>query len=42
MSTPLVVVGAGGFGRDTLDVVEAVNAVTTRFEILGVLDDDPI
>ncbi len=41
MSTPLVVVGAGGFGRETLDVVEAVNRLTPAFDVLGVLDDAP-
>lgn len=39
----LVVVGAGGFGREVLDVVEAVNAsgAEPAFELLGVLDDGP-
>lgn len=43
MTTPLVVVGAGGFGRETLDVVEAVNAASSSdsFDVLGVLDDAP-
>lgn len=43
MTTPLVVVGVGGFGRETLDVVEAVNEAsdTLVFEILGVLDSSP-
>jgi len=43
MSTPLVVVGAGGFGRETLDVVESINRCSPnpRFEILGVVDDSP-
>lgn len=40
MTVPLVVVGGGGFGRETLDVAEAVNAADPgRFDILGVLDD---
>ena len=40
---PLVVVGAGGFGRETLDVVAALNAQNKRpvFELLGVIDADP-
>ena len=39
----LVVVGAGGFGRETLDVVEAVNRSlpSPMFEVLGVLDSSP-
>ncbi|RBY74810.1 acetyltransferase [Blastococcus sp. TF02-09] len=41
--TPLVVIGAGGFGREALDVVEAVNAGDSRprFDVRGVLDDAP-
>jgi sugar O-acyltransferase (sialic acid O-acetyltransferase NeuD family) len=38
--TPLVIVGAGGFGREVLDIVEAMNAVEPTFEILGFLDDE--
>ncbi len=43
MTRPLVVVGAGGFGRETLDVVDAINAVSSAraFEVVGVLDDAP-
>lgn len=43
MSRPIVVVGAGGFGRETLDVIEAVNAAAPEppWAVLGVLDDDP-
>jgi len=37
--TRLVIVGAGGFARETLDVVEALNAVEHRWEFLGFLDD---
>jgi sugar O-acyltransferase (sialic acid O-acetyltransferase NeuD family) len=37
--TPLVVVGAGGHGRELLDVVAAVNAVRPTYRLLGVLDD---
>jgi sugar O-acyltransferase (sialic acid O-acetyltransferase NeuD family) len=36
---PLVVVGAGGHGREMLDIVEAVNRVSVTFELLGVIDD---
>lgn len=38
---PLVVVGAGGFGRETIDVIFAINKVTPTFDLLGVLDDSP-
>lgn len=43
MAERIVVVGAGGFGRETLDVIEAVNAASTSpvWEIVGVLDDAP-
>jgi len=41
MTEDLVIVGGGGFGRETLDVVEAINAGGPRFRILGVVDDHP-
>jgi sugar O-acyltransferase (sialic acid O-acetyltransferase NeuD family) len=43
VTTPVVVVGAGGFGRETLDVIEAVNrhSPTPVFEVLGVVDSHP-
>lgn len=35
--------GAGGHGRELLDVIEATNAFgTTEFEVLGVLDDGDV
>ena len=36
---PLVIVGAGGFGRETLDAVEAMNRVERVWDFLGFLDD---
>ncbi|TWE12018.1 NeuD/PglB/VioB family sugar acetyltransferase [Rudaeicoccus suwonensis] len=41
MTTPLVVVGCGGFGREVCSIVAAINAVQPTFELLGVLDDAP-
>ena len=43
MSESLIIVGAGGFGRETLDVVEAVNRAGEHpaFTVVGVLDDAP-
>lgn len=43
MSVRLVIVGAGGFGRESLDVAEAMNSASTMdiFDIVGVLDDNP-
>jgi len=40
--TPLVIVGAGGFGREVLDVVQAINLRMLTFEFLGFLDDGPV
>lgn len=37
--TPLVIIGAGGHGRELLDVVEALNTCRPMFEMLGFLDD---
>jgi len=37
--TKLVIVGSGGFAREVLDVVEAINGVEQRWEFLGFLDD---
>lgn len=43
MAEPLIVVGAGGFGRETLDVIEAVNASGDEpaWTLLGVVDEAP-
>jgi sugar O-acyltransferase (sialic acid O-acetyltransferase NeuD family) len=38
---PLVVIGSGGFGRETVEAVRAVNAVRPTWDLLGFLDDDP-
>jgi len=37
----VVIIGAGGFGREVLDVFLAENEVSKRWEILGFVDDDP-
>jgi sugar O-acyltransferase (sialic acid O-acetyltransferase NeuD family) len=37
----LVVVGAGGFGRETVDAVLAMNAHGASWRLLGYLDDNP-
>lgn len=36
---PLVILGAGGHGRELLDIVEAINAKDSRYKFLGFLDD---
>jgi sugar O-acyltransferase (sialic acid O-acetyltransferase NeuD family) len=38
---PLVLVGSGGFGRETAELVRAINATAPTWELLGFLDDDP-
>ncbi|MEV7966775.1 acetyltransferase [Sphaerisporangium sp. NPDC088356] len=39
--TPLLIVGAGGFARETAQAVEAINDISPTWELLGYLDDDP-
>ncbi|WP_147916081.1 NeuD/PglB/VioB family sugar acetyltransferase [Ruania zhangjianzhongii] len=38
---PLVIVGAGGFGREVVEIVRAVNRVRPSWRLLGVADDAP-
>lgn len=37
----LLLVGAGGFGREAAEAVRAANAVRPAWKLLGFLDDDP-
>lgn len=37
----LVLVGAGGFGRETAEAVRALNRAGAAWRLLGYLDDDP-
>lgn len=37
---PLLIVGAGGLGRETLEAVRALNAVHPTWSVAGFLDDD--
>lgn len=39
MPESLVVVGAGGLGRETVEAVRAINAVRATWDLLGYLDD---
>ena len=43
MTSPrsLVLVGAGGFARETVEVVAAINARREQWKLLGFVDDDP-
>ncbi|QHI72081.1 NeuD/PglB/VioB family sugar acetyltransferase [Aminipila terrae] len=36
----LVIIGAGGFGREVADTVRRINAVSSTYEIIGFVDDD--
>lgn len=38
----LVIIGAGGHGRETLDIVEAINAHQPTWRFLGFLDDGTV
>ena len=38
---PLVIVGAGGFGREVLELIRSINAASPAFDVLGFLDDGP-
>jgi sugar O-acyltransferase (sialic acid O-acetyltransferase NeuD family) len=38
---PLLLVGAGGFARETLELVRAINRVAPTWRVLGLLDDNP-
>ena len=36
---PLVIVGAGGFGREVLDIVDDFNRVEPTYDVVGFVDD---
>lgn len=38
---PLLLIGAGGFARETVELVRAINLEAPTWELLGLLDDDP-
>lgn len=37
----LVIIGCGGFGRETADVVDAINRASPTWNLLGFVDDAP-
>lgn len=41
MRRPLVLVGTGGLGRETAELVRAIDRVAPTWELIGFLDDDP-
>jgi sugar O-acyltransferase (sialic acid O-acetyltransferase NeuD family) len=38
---PLLIIGAGGFGRETAEAVRAVNQAQPGWDLIGFLDDNP-
>ena len=38
--TDVIIVGAGGFGRETLMMIEEINAVRPQWNVLGFIDDN--
>lgn len=42
-AVPIVILGAGGFGREAADVVESVNAASgqPQWNLIGIVDDAP-
>lgn len=38
-TVPIVIVGAGGFGREVLDIIEAINSVEKTWDFGGFIDD---
>lgn len=40
MATPVLIIGAGGFARETAEAVRAVHAKDGSLELMGFLDDD--
>lgn len=40
--TPLVIIGAGGFGREVFDLVRDINGCAPTFDFLGFLDDGEV
>ncbi len=41
MPNPLILIGAGGFARETIELVRAINREAPAWELVGLLDDDP-
>jgi sugar O-acyltransferase (sialic acid O-acetyltransferase NeuD family) len=37
----VVILGAGGFAREVLDIFHALNSVEPAYEVLGFIDEDP-
>ncbi len=39
--SPLLLIGAGGFARETIELVRAINRQAPTWDLLGLLDDNP-
>lgn len=39
MRRPIVILGTGGKAHEFLDVIEAINALTPTWKVVGFLDD---
>lgn len=37
----LLLIGAGGFARETIELVRAINRLVPTWDLIGLLDDDP-
>ena len=37
----IVLIGAGGFGREVASIIEVLNSIRKQYELLGFLDDGP-
>jgi sugar O-acyltransferase (sialic acid O-acetyltransferase NeuD family) len=38
--TPILLIGAGGFARETLELLRAINTLERAWNVIGLLDDD--
>lgn len=38
---PIAIIGAGGFGREVVQLIKDINQVTSQWEVLGFIDDNP-
>jgi sugar O-acyltransferase (sialic acid O-acetyltransferase NeuD family) len=41
VTSPIVIFGAGGFGRDVVDLIRDINRPARQWDLLGFIDDDP-
>lgn len=41
MVKKIVLIGAGGFGREVASIIEVLNSISPKYELLGFLDDSP-